>query len=47
MPPHVEEQDSWTAVRVGGQHVIANFWSCSQVHLNLDTGGEIARQFTK
>ena len=40
-------QDAWTAVQVNGNEVVANSWSCFQVRLDLDTGREIARQFTK
>lgn len=47
LPPRGGPQDAWTAVRVDGKEVVANSWSCFEVRLNLDTGREIARQFTK
>ena len=47
LPPRDDLQDAWTAVRVEGKEVVANSWSCVQVRLDLDTGQEIARQFTK
>lgn len=47
MPPKVEPQDAWTAVRLEGPRVIANSWSCYLVQLDLETGDEIARTFTK
>jgi hypothetical protein len=46
-PPGGERQDSWAAVRLEGPRVIANSWSCYLVHLDLETGDEIARTFTK
>jgi len=42
-----EGQDSWTFVRLDGHQLIANSWSAYEVHLDLDTGKEITRQFTK
>jgi len=47
MPPKVEPQDAWTVVRLEGPCVIANSWSGYLVQLDLDTGDEIARTFTK
>jgi hypothetical protein len=47
LPPRGDVQDAWTAVQVNGNEVVANSWSCFQVRLDLDTGREIARQFTK
>ena len=47
IPPKVEPQDARTAVRLEGQRVIANSWSCYLVQLDLETGNEIARTFTK
>jgi hypothetical protein len=47
LPPGGDLQDAWTAVRVDGQQVVANSWSCFEVRLDLDTGKEITRQFTK
>lgn len=45
--PKVEPQDPWTVVRLEGPRVIANSWSGYLVQLDLDTGDEIARTFTK
>ncbi len=47
LPPDSEPQDAWVAVRVEGSRVIANSWSCYLVILDLDTGEEIKRTFTK
>ena len=47
IPPKVEPQDAWTAVRLEGPRLIANSWSGYLVQLNLETGDEIARTFTK
>lgn len=47
LPPGRNVQDAWTAVRVNGKEVVANSWACFQVRLDLDTGREIDRQFTK
>ena len=47
IPPKVEPQDAWTVVRLEGPCVIANSWSGYLVQLDLDTGDEIARTFTK
>jgi hypothetical protein len=47
LPPRGEQQDAWTAVQLDGQQVIANSWSSFEVHLDLSTGKEIAREFTK
>lgn len=46
-PPEGGRQDAWTTVRLEGPRVIANSWSCYLVHLDLDTGHEIVRTFTK
>lgn len=46
VPPE-GERDAWTAVRLEGPYVIANSWSCYLVQLDLETGGEIGRTFTK
>ena len=45
--PPEGERDAWTAVRLEGPYVIANSWSCYLVQLDLETGGEIGRTFTK
>jgi hypothetical protein len=47
MPPRGEMQDSWTAVRVDGQQLVAYSWSGFEVRFDLDTGAEIIRSFTK
>jgi hypothetical protein len=47
IPPKVEPQDAWTVVRLEGPRVIANSWSGYLVQLDLETGDEIARTFTK
>lgn len=47
LPPRGDMQDAWTTVRVDGKEVVANSWSCFEVRFDLDTGREIARQFTK
>lgn len=47
LPPEGSQQDSWVAVRLEGSKVAANSWSCYLVHLDLDTGGELIRAFTK
>lgn len=47
IPPKVEPEDAWTVVRLEGQRVIANSWSGYLVQLDLETGDEIARTFTK
>lgn len=41
------EADTWTSVRLDGDVVIANSWSCWRVHLNPVTGAETGRHFTK
>lgn len=46
-PPRDDMDDGWTAVRVDGQQVIANSWSCFEVRLDLNSGREISRTFTK
>jgi hypothetical protein len=45
--PRDDMDDAWTAVRVDGQQVIANSWSCFEVCLDLNSGREISRTFTK
>jgi hypothetical protein len=47
IPPEGTPQDSWTAVRLEGPRVIANSWTSYLVQLDLETGSEIARTFTK
>lgn len=47
IPPRVEPRDAWTVVRLEGPRVIANTWSGYLVQLDLETGDEIARTFTK
>jgi hypothetical protein len=47
LPPRTEMDDAWAAVRVVGRQVVANSWSCYELRLDLDTGAEIARLFTK
>jgi hypothetical protein len=47
LPPEGSRQDAWVAVRIDGPRVIASSWSGYLVHLDLDTGGEIVRAFTK
>jgi hypothetical protein len=46
-PPRDDMDDAWTAVRVDGQQVIANSWSYFEVRLDLNSGREISRTFTK
>jgi hypothetical protein len=46
LPPDGGE-DAWTQVRVDGDMVVANSWSCWQVRLALTTGKELGRVFTK
>ena len=45
--PGGEQQDAWTAVRLEQGQVIAYSWSCFEARLDLETGKEIDRQFTK
>lgn len=47
IPPEGAQQDSWTAVRLEDLRVVANSWSSYLVQLDLETGSEIARTFTK
>lgn len=47
MPPEGAPQDAWTAVRLEGARLIATSWSCYLIQLDLETGSEIARTFTK
>jgi hypothetical protein len=47
LPPRNDMDDAWTAVRIDGQQVVANSWSCFEVRLDLNTGLEITRTFTK
>jgi hypothetical protein len=46
LPPR-NADDAWTAVRVDGQQVVAYSWSCFEVRVDLSTGLEISRAFTK
>jgi hypothetical protein len=46
-PPGGEQQDCWTSVRLDGSRVIAYSWSGFDVELDLVTGSELARTFTK
>lgn len=46
-PPNGESQDAWTAVRLDGQHLVANSWSGYLVELNVESGQEVTRTFTK
>jgi hypothetical protein len=47
IPPVGTPQDAWMAVRLEGLCVIVNSWSCYSVQLDLETGSEVARTFTK
>jgi uncharacterized protein YbaA (DUF1428 family) len=47
LPPRGDVQDAWTAVQLNGNEVVAYSWSAFEVRLDLDTGREITRQFTK
>ena len=47
IPPERTTRDAWMAVRLEGPRVIANSWSCYLVQLDLETGSEVARTFTK
>lgn len=47
IPPEGKPRDTWSAVRLEGGRVIANSWSGYLVQLDLETGSEIARTFTK
>jgi hypothetical protein len=40
-------QDSWTSVEVEAGTVIGRSWSCWRVEIELISGKEISRQFTK
>jgi hypothetical protein len=46
-PPEGTPQDAWMAVRLEGRRVIASSWSCYLVQLDIETGSEVARTFTK
>jgi hypothetical protein len=46
-PPTTGGDDAWTIVRVEGDQVVANSWSCQIVTIDLATGLEQARAFTK
>jgi hypothetical protein len=46
-PPTNESEDAWTAVQIDRNVVLANSWSCLAVTIDLDTGAERARSFTK
>jgi hypothetical protein len=39
--------DAWTVVRIDGDQVVAYSWSCYMVSIDLATGVERARAFTK
>jgi len=39
--------DAWTSARIEGDEVIAFSWSCFAVRLDLATGSELSRVFTK
>ena len=45
--PPPEAQDSWVSASIEGETVTAHSWSCWRVQLDLGTGQEIARTFTK
>jgi hypothetical protein len=45
LPP--DSQDSWVSVSVEGETVTANSWSCWRVTIDLESGQEIGRAFTK
>jgi hypothetical protein len=47
LPPLGEHQDAWTTVRLQEHQLVANSWSAFEVHLDLNTGREITREFTK
>ena len=47
IPPEGARQDAWTTVRLEGTCLIANSWSCYAVQIDLETGVETARTFTR
>jgi hypothetical protein len=47
LPPLGEHQDAWTTIQLQGHQLVANSWSAFEVHLDLNTGTEISREFTK
>lgn len=46
-PPVRSTGDAWVAVRIEGTSVLANTYSCYLVALDLVTGEELSRKFTK
>jgi hypothetical protein len=46
-PPDGRAQDAWVAIRIEGDEVIGHSWSCYQVAIDLMTGAERTRKFTK
>jgi hypothetical protein len=46
-PPRGEQHDAWTSVRMEASRVIACSWSGYEVELDLETGREFTRRFTK
>jgi hypothetical protein len=40
-------QDSWTAVDLDARTVVGQSWSCWRVAIELTSGKEVSRQFTK
>jgi hypothetical protein len=46
VPPNTGP-DAWTQARIEGDEVVAFSWSCFEVRLDLATGYEISRVFTK
>ena len=46
-PPEGSVRDAWVAVRIEADEVVANSWSCWCVRIDLGTGAERARTFTK
>jgi hypothetical protein len=45
--PRVQSQDSWTVVRIENGRCRASTWSCWDVTLDLETGQELGRVFTR
>jgi len=46
-PPTNQPDDAWTTVHLQDNQVSANSWSCFRVTLDLATGAETERVFTK
>jgi hypothetical protein len=46
LPPE-GPQDAWVRVRLSGDEVVANSWSCWLVHVEILTGAVIQRVFTE